>query len=102
MNSFPDEGLLPISLKVLQISSCVWLEKLDYKGLCQLSSLEELILEDCTCLQCLPEEGLPRSISTLRISRDCSLLKQGCLEPAGEYWGKIAHIKNIWVDGKPI
>ncbi|KAG5117493.1 hypothetical protein JHK84_043606 [Glycine max] len=66
--SFPDEGLLPLSLTCLCIRHCLNLKKLDYKGrLCQLSSLKELFLDDCPNLQQLPEEGLPKSISYLEI-----------------------------------
>ncbi|RDY11199.1 putative disease resistance RPP13-like protein 1, partial [Mucuna pruriens] len=98
VESFPDEGLLPLSLKFLRICNCPDLKILDYKGLCQLSSLEELDLTDNPSLQCLPQEGLPKSISTLRIWGNCPLLKQRCLGPKDEDWGKIVHIENIWVD----
>ncbi|RDY11162.1 putative disease resistance RPP13-like protein 1, partial [Mucuna pruriens] len=97
VESFPDEGLLPLSLKSLHIGYCPDLKILDYKGLCQLSSLEHLSLGDNPSLQCLPQEGLPKSISTFSISGNCPLLKQRCLDPKGEDWGKIVHIKNIWV-----
>ncbi|KAL2646288.1 hypothetical protein AAZV13_05G043900 [Glycine max] len=62
VESFPDEGFLLLSLTFLEIRDCPDLKKLDYKGLCQLSSLKELRLENCPSLQCLPEEGLPKSI----------------------------------------
>ncbi|KAH1239354.1 putative disease resistance RPP13-like protein 1 [Glycine max] len=94
VESFPDEGLLPLSLKRIQIDKCRNLLNFYNKGLCQLSSLEELSLGNNPNLQCLPEEGLPKSISTLDIL-DCTLLKQRCLGPKGEDWGNIIHIKNI-------
>jgi len=94
---FSGEGLLPLSLTELIISDCPNLKKLDYRGLCLLSSLEKLHLYNCPILQCLPEEGLPKSISELRI-RNCSLLKQCCKNQEGEDWEKIAHIKYIEVD----
>ncbi|RDY14049.1 putative disease resistance protein, partial [Mucuna pruriens] len=97
VESFPEEGLLPLSLQFLQIHNFPYLKTLDYKGLCQLSSLEELTLRDNPSLQCLPQEGLPKSISTLRISGNCPLLQQRRLGPKGEDWGKIVHIENIWV-----
>jgi len=99
VESFPDEGLLPLSLKRIQIDKCRNLLNFYNKGLCQLSSLEELSLGNNPNLQCLPEEGLPKSISTLDIL-DCTLLKQRCLGPKGEDWGNIIHIKNVWVDHK--
>ncbi|KAH1217401.1 putative disease resistance RPP13-like protein 1 [Glycine max] len=90
----PDEGVLPHSLVTLDISRCEDLKRLDYKGLCHLSSLKKLHLSNCPRLQCLPEEGLPKSISTLSIY-NCPLLKQRCREPKGEDWPKIAHIKRV-------
>nr|KYP44673.1 Putative disease resistance RPP13-like protein 1 [Cajanus cajan] len=94
VESFPEEGLIPLSLTSLNIYSCPDLRKLDYKGLCHLSSLEELILVYCPNLQCLPKEGLPKSISTLKIW-GCPLLQQRCQKQGGEDWEKIANIKNV-------
>jgi len=74
LECFPDEGLLPTSLTKLSIDNCPNLKKLDYRGLCHLSSLQRLSLYNCPILQCLPEEGLPESISELEI-KDCPLLK---------------------------
>jgi len=92
---FPNEGLLPLSLIELTIYGCPNLEKLNYKGLYRLSSLQSLVLDDCPNLQCLPEEGLPNSISYLYISR-CPLLKQRCQE-GGEDRQKIAHIQHQYL-----
>ncbi|RZB65926.1 putative disease resistance RPP13-like protein 1 isoform A [Glycine soja] len=115
--SFPDEGLLPLSLTYLWICDFPNLKKLDYKGLCHLSSLEVLWLDECPNLQQLPEEGLPKSISYLKIIdcpnlqqlpeeglpksithlkiRGCPKLKQRCQNPGGEDWPKIAHIPTL-------
>ncbi|XP_068485205.1 putative disease resistance RPP13-like protein 1 [Phaseolus vulgaris] len=93
---FPDEGLVPLSLTSLAISDCPNLEKLNYKGLHQLSSLQYLNLKNCPNLQRLPEEGLPKSISILSI-RDCSLLVPRCRKERGEDWEKIAHIKSLYI-----
>ena len=93
----PDEGVLPHSLVTLWIRECGDLKRLDYKGLCHLSSLKTLLLWDCPRLQCLPEEGLPKSISTLGIL-NCPLLKQRCREPEGEDWPKIAHIEDVYCE----
>ncbi|KAG4381854.1 hypothetical protein GLYMA_15G230700v4 [Glycine max] len=93
--SFPDEGLLPLSLTYLWIHDFPNLEKLEYKGLCQLSSLKGLNLDDCPNLQQLPEEGLPKSISHLKISGNCPLLKQRCQNSGGQDWSKIVHIQTV-------
>jgi len=79
---FPEEGLLPLSLTSLTVRDCPNLEKLDYKGLNQLSSLEKLAIWHCPNLHCLPEEGLPKSISYFQII-DCPLLKQRCQKEGG-------------------
>ena len=92
-----DQGLLPLSLTSLHISDCVNLTNLDYEGLRHLSSLEELCLVNCPNLQCLPVEGLPKSISKLQVT-DCLLLKQRCTKPNGEDWGKISHIQCVKID----
>ncbi|KAG2396570.1 uncharacterized protein HKW66_Vig0228450 [Vigna angularis] len=92
---FPDEGLLPLSLSSLRIYDCPNLNKLNYKALLELSSLESLRLWNCPNLQCLPEEGLPKSISSLHI-RNCPLLKQRYHE-GGEDRKKIAHIRYIHI-----
>ena len=89
----PDEGVLPHSLVCLEIRNCPDLKRLDYKGLCHLSSLKTLHLVNCPRLQCLPEEGLPKSISTLRIWI-CPLLAERCREQ-GEDWPKIARIEHV-------
>jgi len=78
VESFPDdgEGLLPVSLTTLNIKDCPNLKQLHYRGLCHLSSLQTMILQNCPVLQYLPKE-LSESISTLQIE-DCPLLKQRC------------------------
>jgi len=84
---FPDEVLLPHSITSLRIDHCPNLKKMEYKGLCHLSS------------QCLPEDGLPKSISSLRIL-NCPLLEQRCQNPEGQDWKKIAHIEKLSVRSK--
>ncbi|XP_062016839.1 putative disease resistance RPP13-like protein 1 isoform X2 [Rosa rugosa] len=65
VDSFPDEGLLPTTLGKLGIYS---ISKLDDKGFRQLTSLKELTIGHCPELRCLPDEGLPTSISYLGYS----------------------------------
>ncbi|WVZ02991.1 hypothetical protein V8G54_023797 [Vigna mungo] len=93
---FPYENLLPLSLAKLTIYGFPNLEKLDYKGISQLSSLQSLAVIHCPKLQCLPEQGLPQSISNLRIFC-CPLVEQRCKE-GGEDWEKIAHIQCLDMD----
>ncbi|KAK8464371.1 hypothetical protein PHAVU_011G193600 [Phaseolus vulgaris] len=90
---FPDEGLLPVSLTVLHIRDCPNLKKLNYGGLCHLTSLQFLRFLNCPILQYLPAEGLPESISQLVI-QCCPLLKQQYKKEEGEEWKKIARIKK--------
>jgi len=93
---FPDEGLLPLSLTSLTISCGGNLEKLNYIGLYQLSSLKMLGLKNCPNLQGVPEEGLPKSVSSLQIVQ-CPLVKQRCQKEGGEDWKKIAHIQELYI-----
>jgi hypothetical protein len=69
VESFPDEGLLPTSLTYLHIKGFPNLKSLDKKGLQHLTALKELKIWDCPKLECMPEDGLPASLSTLNISR---------------------------------
>ncbi|XP_022641554.1 putative disease resistance RPP13-like protein 1 [Vigna radiata var. radiata] len=84
VESFPSEGFLPISLTCLIIRDCPHLKTLNYKGLCNPSSLKKLTLFDCPNIRCLPEEGLPKSISTFRILGNCPLLKESSQKPQGQ------------------
>ncbi|KAF3437345.1 hypothetical protein FNV43_RR20098 [Rhamnella rubrinervis] len=83
VDSFPEEGLLPTSSRTLDI--------------CHLTNLKSLYIFFCPRLQCLPERGLPTSLSDLEI-RDCPLLKQRCQRDIGEDWSKIAHISRVDLD----
>ncbi|XP_062115721.1 putative disease resistance RPP13-like protein 1 [Humulus lupulus] len=91
--SFPDVGLLPTTLTRLHISEYHNLETLNGKALQQLTSLKSLNIHRCERLRCLPEEGLPTSLSRLSIS-GCPLVKQRC-EKGGEDWPKIQHITEV-------
>ncbi|CAJ1978023.1 unnamed protein product [Sphenostylis stenocarpa] len=92
---FPEEGLLPLSLTTLCIADCPNLKELDYKGLCQISSLKKLLIGNCPNLQNFPEEGLPKSISHLTIEGNCPLLKQRFQVSECQDWGKVAHIESF-------
>ena len=97
LDSFPDEGLLPSTLTALSISDVPNLKTLNGKGFRQLTCLEKLSISWCTKLECLPEEGLPTSLSHLWIY-NCPLLKDSCERENGEDWPKISHIAFVHID----
>ena len=97
MDSFPEEGLLPTTLTWLHISGFRNLTALNGKGLQQLTSLEVLWIDDCMKLECLPEEGLPSSLSSLFIYASPSLMER-CQREEGEDWSKIAHISRVTIN----
>ncbi|KAM6570821.1 hypothetical protein CsatB_018806 [Cannabis sativa] len=99
---FPeDEGLLPTTLKTLEIQFSNKLESLNGKAFQQLTSLQTLYIWDCERLRCLPEEGVPTSLSQLHIDQ-CPLLKQQCEKEKGEDWPKIQHITYLSLDRERI
>ncbi|KAM6570422.1 hypothetical protein CsatB_018407 [Cannabis sativa] len=93
--SFPDEGLLPITLNEVAIQSSSNLETLNGKAFQKLTSLNFLYIGGCKSLRCLPAEGLPASLSSLYIG-GCPLLKQRC-EKGGEDWPKLQHIASMTI-----
>ena len=99
VDSFPEEGLLPTTLISLNIYSCRNLTALNGKGLQQLTSLNNLRIQNCEELECFPEEGLPSSLSSLYISVS-PLLTERCQREKGEDWSKIAHISHVMINGE--
>lgn len=95
--SFPAQQLLPRSLKTLHIRRLPDLKFLDYSGLQNLMVLKTLEINSCNKLQCLPEEGLPSSLTYLYIN-DCPSLKPKLQKRRGKDWYKIAHIPCIQID----
>ncbi|XP_062173913.1 putative disease resistance protein At3g14460 [Alnus glutinosa] len=93
--SFPDEGLLPTNLTYLFIGNFPNLKYFDTKGIQHLTALEKLEIWRCPKLECMSEDGLPASLSTLRIGY-CPLLEKEW-ETKGEEWGKIAHVPNKYI-----
>ncbi|XP_058225763.1 putative disease resistance protein At3g14460 [Rhododendron vialii] len=101
LESFPEEGLLPSTLKHLRLERMSTLKSLNKRGLQHLGSLETIYISSCPQLQSLPEEGLPTSLVQLSIT-DCPLLKPRCRREEGEDWHKIARIPLIEIDGEVI
>jgi hypothetical protein len=89
--SFPDEGLLPNNLTYLDIKLFPNLKYLNLKGLQHLTALEELEIRCCPELECMLEDGLPASLSTIRMY-GCPLLEKELERKEGEEWVKIAHV----------
>ncbi|XP_062174614.1 putative disease resistance RPP13-like protein 1 [Alnus glutinosa] len=100
LESFPEAQLLPTSLTSLSISRFPNLKSLDKKGLQHLIALEQLDIESCPKLKFMPEQGLPASLSILKIWF-CPLLKKEWQSKKGKEWRKIAHVEQIWIDRKP-
>ena len=96
VESFPEENLLPPTLKSLRLENCSKLRIINYKGLRHLKSLRLLCIEYCPCLERLPEEGLPSSLSTLYI-RECPIVKQKYQKEEGESWHTISHIPDVFI-----
>ncbi|KAL5578785.1 hypothetical protein UlMin_011227 [Ulmus minor] len=94
---FPEEGLLPTTLTHLSISRFEKLNSINGKAFQHLTSLQNLEIWNCGELECLPQEGLPLSLSSLSISQ-CPVLKQRCQRGTGEDWPKIQHIPKILIN----
>ncbi|KAM5550917.1 hypothetical protein ABKV19_027321 [Rosa sericea] len=88
------EGLFPSTLTYLKIRrlNCETIDGAKWFG--RLNSLQELGIWNCPALRCLPDSGLPSSLSRLHIS-GCPLLEKRCRRETGEDWPKTAHIKHI-------
>ncbi|XP_054790915.1 putative disease resistance protein RGA1 isoform X2 [Prosopis cineraria] len=97
VESFLEEEHMPPNLKCLYIDRCSNLTKINNNGLLSLTSLQCLHISNCPNLQCLPEEGLPKSLSQLWISGNCTLLKQQYQKEDGPGWPIISHIRLVFI-----
>ncbi|KAM5554567.1 putative disease resistance RPP13-like protein 1 [Rosa sericea] len=95
------EELFPSTLTYLLIRrlNCETIDGAKWFG--HLNSLQSLRIWNCPALRCLPESGLPTSLSYLYII-GCPLLEKRCQRETGEDWPKIAHIKSIRINWFPI
>ncbi|KAL5548843.1 hypothetical protein UlMin_004074 [Ulmus minor] len=89
-NAFP-------SLQSIKIRECKKLKGLNGRAFQHLTSLRNLEIRNCRELECLPQEGLPLSLSSLRIEGCPRFLKQRCQRGTGEDWPKIQHIPKIHI-----
>ncbi|KAJ9685557.1 hypothetical protein PVL29_017554 [Vitis rotundifolia] len=94
LESFPEKWLLPSTLSFVGIYGFPNLKSLDNMGLHDLDSLETLEIRGCTMLKSFPKQGLPYSLSCIKI-RNCPLLKKRCQRDKGKEWPKIFHIPSI-------
>ncbi|KAK1552849.1 hypothetical protein Q3G72_024359 [Acer saccharum] len=88
-----ESTLMKLKLKLRLLN----LKFLYYTGLQHLAFLKTLEINCCNKLQCLPEEGLPSSLTSLCIN-ECSLLKPKLQKRKGKDWYNIAHIPRIQID----
>ncbi|KAK9929318.1 hypothetical protein M0R45_026420 [Rubus argutus] len=96
IDSFPEEGLLPTTLTSLEFGGLSNLKTINSKELKSLISLQSLKIYNCPELLCLPDDGLPISLSHLRIY-GCPLVRQRCKKDKGEDWPKISHIPDKFI-----
>ncbi|GAU28247.1 hypothetical protein TSUD_118540 [Trifolium subterraneum] len=121
VESFPEENLLPPTLKLLSLNNCSKLRIMNYKGFLHLNSLDRLNIYNCPSLESLPEEGLLhlnslyclsidncpsleslpeegllhlKSLGILRIS-ECPIIREKYKKEGGERWHTIRHIPNV-------
>ncbi|KAK4608599.1 hypothetical protein RGQ29_002133 [Quercus rubra] len=94
VESFPEEYLLPTTVTHLYITGFGNLRKLDNRGFQHLTSLQYLSMENCPKLKHMPEEGLPVTISNIKIIT-CPLLKKRLQRKKGKEWRNIAHTPFI-------
>ncbi|XP_030950652.1 putative disease resistance RPP13-like protein 1 [Quercus lobata] len=94
VESFPEEYLLPTTVKHLCIGGFGNLRTLDNNGFQHLTSLQDLSIIYCPKLKHMPEEGLPVSVSHIQIG-ECPLLTKRLQRKKGKEWRNIARTPFI-------
>lgn len=97
VETFPEEGLLPANVQSLSFHKCIKLKTINYRGLLHLQSLKSLYIWNCPRLSLdgLPQDGLPKSLSIIKIWGYCPLLTLRCQKEMGQDWPKISHIPQV-------
>lgn len=99
LTSLPDGLQHVTTLKYLQISSCSNLKTLP-EWFCILTSLQRFEIYDCPQLASFPQAlSSLKALQYLEIS-SCRQLSGTCQKKTGENWSWIAHIPEIFIDGK--
>ncbi|KAL4393060.1 hypothetical protein AHAS_Ahas02G0014200 [Arachis hypogaea] len=103
IKSYPEVGSLPHlpSLTTLRLYQFPNLETLECNELLRLTSLQQLIIQECENLENMEGEKLPPSLLLLKIQY-CDLLGEHCKNKHQLIWPKISHIRTIEVDSKQI
>jgi hypothetical protein len=97
VESFPEPGLLPSCLTQLRIFGFPNMKSLDKKGLQDLTSLQQLSVRDCPKLEYIPKEGLPTSLSIIKIF-NCPLLRKRWQSKKEKERRKIPNVDHILID----
>ncbi|XP_057744573.1 putative disease resistance protein At3g14460 [Arachis stenosperma] len=99
IKSYPEVGSLPQlpSLTSLKIWLFNNLETLECNELLRLTSLQQLIIQECWKLGNMSGEKLPPSLLLLKME-SCGLLGKHCKNKHQLIWPKISHIPTIQVD----
>jgi len=97
VESFPEPGLLPSCLTGLNISGFPNLKSLDKKGLQDLTSLQQLWVRNCPKLEYIPKEGLPTSLSIIKIIK-CPLLRKQWQSKKEKERRNIPNVDHILID----
>ncbi|GLT96340.1 hypothetical protein SLE2022_139680 [Rubroshorea leprosula] len=98
---FPLDIVLPSSLTSLEILNEENLKSIPGRLFQNLSSLQDLRIDDCPELRSLPREAFPPSLGVLHIS-GCPHLKRQCFEEKGNYWTLTRGIPWVAIDSDEV
>ncbi|CAJ2638900.1 unnamed protein product [Trifolium pratense] len=100
VESFPEENLLPPTLKYLDLFNCSKLRIMNNKGFLHLNSLKYLTIVNCPSLESLPEEGLQQLSSLFSLWIDeCPIIMEKYKKEGRERLDTIRHIPIVRING---